>query len=302
MKNKKKTLGTLSALTANLIFGFSFFFTTIALDTGLSPMVLITVRFTLAFAILNLLWLFGVFKLNFKGKKLGRLLIMAIAQPLLYFIFETYGLKYVSSSISGVIISLVPVAVLVGYIIFFKGKPSKMQVVFSSLGVLCVIVISIITDTSTVKFSIWGIFLLFLAVICAAVFNMLSSSESAKFTPFERTYVMFASATVGFNIISLVMLRGDYISSFKPIFTSLPVGLSVVYLAVVSSIVAFMLYNFATSTIDLVSAASFSSIIPICSVLAGIFLLEEKLSPALIVLCALIIFCVYMVNKCGEKK
>ena len=88
MLNNKKIFGTLAALGANLIFGFSFFFTTIALDSGLSPMTLICVRFTLAFAILNLLWLFGAFKIRLKGKKIGKLLIMAIAQPLLYFIFE----------------------------------------------------------------------------------------------------------------------------------------------------------------------------------------------------------------------
>ena len=105
-----------------------------------------------------------------------------------------------------------------------------------------------------------------------------------------------------FFILSLVIFKGDYISSFSPIFTNLSVALSVIYLAVISSILAFMLYNFATSTIDLVSAASFSSVIPICSVLAGIFLLQEALSPFLIILCALIIFCVYMVNKGSAEK
>lgn len=300
--NNKKRLGVLAALTANLIFGFSFFFTTTALDAGLDPMILICARFTLAFIILNILWFFGVFKLNFKNKSIGRLLIMAIAQPLLYFIFETYGLNLVSSSISGVIISLVPVAVLIGYIVFFRGKPSKKQIIFSSLSVLCVIAISIITDSSSVKFSLTGIVLLLLAVICAAVFNMLSSSESAKFSPFERTYVMFASATIGFNLLSIILFKGKYFSSFIPVFSDISVTLSVLYLAVVSSILAFLLYNYATSTIDLVSAASFSSVIPICSVLAGIFLLDENLSYTLILLCAAIILCVYMVNISSAKK
>jgi len=302
MIKNKRLLGILAALVANLIFGFSFFFTTTALNSGLNPIALICARFTLAFIILNILWLLGVFKLRFKNKRIGKLLIMALAQPLLYFIFETYGLDLVSSSISGVIISLVPVAVLVGFVVFFKGKPSKTQVIFSIISVLCVIIISIITDSSKIKFSLLGVVLLLLAVLCAAIFNMLSSSESGKFSPFERTYVMFAAATVGFNLISLIMFGKDYFTAFKPVFTSVPVTLSIVYLSIVSSIIAFMLYNFATSAIDLVSAASFSSIIPICSVLAGIFLLGEELSPTLILLCALIIFCVYMVNKSSAKQ
>ena len=301
MIKNKKFLGTLSALIANLIFGFSFFFTTTALNSGLSPITLICARFTLAFIILNLLWLCGVFKINLKGKKIGKLLIMALAQPLFYFIFETYGLNYVSSSISGVIISLVPVAVLIGYIIFFKGKPSNNQIIFSVVGVLCVIVISIITDTTAVKFNIWGVVLLLGAVICAAVFNMFSSSESSLFTPIEKTYVMFATATIGFNLINLCMFGKNYVMSFSPIFSDNTILISVIYLSVISSIVAFLLYNFATSTIDLVSAASFSSIIPICSVFAGIFLLNENLSWQLIALCLLIIFCVYMVNRSSSK-
>ena len=105
MDNKKSIFGSLAALIANIIFGFSFLFSKVALSAA-NPLIILAVRFTVAFLVLNILWLLGIVKLNFKGKNIKRLILMSLAQPLLYFIFELYGINATSSAISGVIISL----------------------------------------------------------------------------------------------------------------------------------------------------------------------------------------------------
>ena len=81
MNIKKENLGMAAALVSNIIFGFSFIFSKMAL-TAAHPLVILAVRFTVAVAVMNLLWLFGVIKLSFKGKPKKGLLLMAIAQPL----------------------------------------------------------------------------------------------------------------------------------------------------------------------------------------------------------------------------
>ena len=112
MTKRDNLIGTLAALIPNIIFGFSFLFSKIALGVA-HPLIILAVRFTLAFAVLNLLWLIGAVRLNFKGKNVKKILIMALCQPLLYFILELYGINTTSSAISGVIISLVPIAVII---------------------------------------------------------------------------------------------------------------------------------------------------------------------------------------------
>ncbi|MBQ2943482.1 MAG: DMT family transporter [Ruminococcus sp.] len=127
MTDKSKQLkGTIAALIVNIIFGFSFLFSKIALSYA-HPLIILAVRFTVAFAVLNLLWMFGIVKLNFKGKPKKRILLMSLAQPLLYFILELYGIENTSSAMSGVIISLVPVVVIILSAVFLKEKPTVSQ-------------------------------------------------------------------------------------------------------------------------------------------------------------------------------
>lgn len=81
MKNKNKLIGAAAALAANTIFGFSFIFSKMALSAA-HPLIILSVRFTVAFIVMSLLTLTGKFRLSLKGKPKKKLLIMALAQPL----------------------------------------------------------------------------------------------------------------------------------------------------------------------------------------------------------------------------
>lgn len=297
--SKNSMLGSLAALIANIIFGFSFLFSKVAL-TAAHPLIILAVRFTTAFLVLNILWLLGIVKLNFRGKNVKRLILMSLAQPLLYFIFELYGINATSSAISGVIISLVPIAVIVLSALFLKEKATAKQVICSAVSLICVCIISILTSDGN-RSSVLGIVLLLLAVVCAAIFNILSRNLSGEFSPFERTYMMFLVGTVGFNFVAFVGLRENFIPEFITATTSIQFWGAIAYLAVLSSIAAFMLYNYATSNISTVRAASFSNIITVVSLLAGMIFLKEKLSVTEIICSLLIILGVFGVNAKYKK-
>ena len=70
MAKRDNLIGILAALIPNIIFGFSFLFSKIALGVA-HPLIILAVRFTLAFIVLNLLWLVGIVKLNFRGKNIN---------------------------------------------------------------------------------------------------------------------------------------------------------------------------------------------------------------------------------------
>ena len=68
----EKVLPIVAAVVGHSIWGFSYLFTRMALSVT-SPDVLLTVRFSIAFLILNILILTGKFKLSLKGKSAGHL-------------------------------------------------------------------------------------------------------------------------------------------------------------------------------------------------------------------------------------
>ncbi len=294
----RNTKATLAALIVNIIFGFSFMFSKIALRYA-HPLVILSVRFTVAFLCLNLLWLTGIVKMSFRGKPRGRLLLMALAQPMLYFSFELYGVEHTSSAISGVIISLVPVAVIVLSTILLREKPTLSQVLFSLLSLSAIVAISLLSD-NTGENSLFGILLLLLAVFADAVYIILSRSESAHYSPFERTYIMFLVGTVGFNLMALLSLRGGWFGEVLSAVTKPSFWGAILYLSVLSSIVAFMLSNYSTSVLTPVRTTSFSNLITLVSVLAGVFIMGESLSLPQLVCCALIVVGVVGVNRQQE--
>ena len=292
--NKKQLLGMAAALGANFIFGFSFVFSKMALRVA-HPLIILAVRFTVAFLVMNILVLTRAVKINLRGKKKGKLLLMCIAQPLLYFVFELYGLSLTSSALSGIVISLVPVGVILMSTTFLGEKPTALQIICTIISIVGVAVISLISNDGG-KNHIVGIVLLVLTVLSASAFNILSRSESANFTPFERTYFMFLVGFVGFNTIAAVALRGEYVSGLISAVCEWKFIVAILYLAVLSSVFAFLMYNYSTTVISAVRSSSFSNIITVVSVLAGTIILKEDFSIAQLLLCIPIILGVWGVN------
>ena len=65
MADSKQLKGILAAIATNVIFGFSFIFSKTALSFA-EPLVILAVRFTLAFLMINLVILCTKTKLGFK--------------------------------------------------------------------------------------------------------------------------------------------------------------------------------------------------------------------------------------------
>ena len=226
---------------------------------------------------------------------------MGLAQPFLYFIFELYGLSLISSALSGVIIALVPVGVMILSTIFLKEIPAPLQIVCTLISIVGISVMSIISNDGS-KNHLLGKILVFGAVICASVFNILSRNESKRYTAFEKTYVMTLVGFIGFNLISLIKFKGSYISLSVSALKHSDFVFSILYLAIISSILAFFLYNYSTSKISVVQTASFSNIVTVVTVLAGVVILKEPFTLLQFILCAVIVLGVWGVNVFTPKK
>lgn len=267
----RSSLAVWAALLGYSIFGFSFLFSKVALSLT-TPFVLLSIRFLTAFLVLNLLALSGKMPFRLRGKPIAPLLLLGLVQPVFYFICENYGIAMTSSSFSGVMLGIIPVVGLVTGRLLLKERCSRFQILCALLSVLGVVLTTVGGD---VIFSLLGTALLLCAAVSSAVFSALSRGLSEQFTPFERTYVMFALGSIVFTGIAVAENWQDPAAVLLPL-SQPSFWVAVLYLAVVSSVGAFLLLNFAMNHISVAKASIFSNFTTVISVLAGIFIMHDS--------------------------
>ena len=73
-----------------------------------------------------------------------------------YYLFETYGILYTNSTISGLVLAMVPVVTIGTGALFLKEYPTTRQALFCSLPVAGVIIISVAGKSLEVAICIWA--------------------------------------------------------------------------------------------------------------------------------------------------
>ncbi|MEG0772547.1 DMT family transporter [Clostridium sp.] len=301
MKKKRSALPIFAGITASSIFGLSFMFSSVALKL-VDTFTLLSFRFLLAFAIMSILVLTKVIKVDYKDKNLKSLFILGLMQPIVYFIFETYGIKNSSSSIAGVMIALIPITVALFSAYFLKEKPTSLQWMFIITSVIGVIFIIIMGGNSSGSMSFMGIICLLIAVLSATVFNLLSRKLSKEFSPIEITYYMMGLGALTFTIMSIIqhILKGTLSQFFAPLGNKSFV-VSLMYLGILSSIIAFLFINYSLSKLEASKSAILGNFSTIVSIIAGVVFLKEDFRLFHLVGSALILIGVWGTNYIGSK-
>ncbi len=293
---KQEAKATLAAMIGYGIFGFSFLFSKNAMAVA-SPLVLIAVRFLAAFLLLNLLLLTPKASISLKGKPVGWLLLLGLIQPVAYFICESYGIAMTTAAFSGIMIGLGPVVGLVFGVLFLKEKCTLFQAVCTLLSVAGV---AMTTTGGLGTVPVAGFLLLLGAVVCAALFTIISRKTAQDFTAFERSYVMFALGSALFTILALAENRADLAALAVPL-TDGSFWIAIAYLAAASSVCAFLCINYATTYLPAARTMIFSNCVPVISALAGIFIMGDTFTWVQLLGMAIIVASVFGVSKAPKK-
>lgn len=273
--DNKKYFPILTGITYATIFGLSFMFTKIALDS-MKPMELLAVRFLIAAMCMALLRVSKVIKINLKGKPTKELMMVAIFQPVLYFIFETIGINMTSASESGLMTSLSPIIVSFLSVVFLKEKLKIKQWGFIILSVSGVVLINLMKGMKAPS-NYLGLLFLFLTVLSAGLYNIIAKKATEKYSPIEVTYAMMWVGAIAFNGINFMtnVLNKNTSQYFEFLFSYKSI-LPLLYLGILSSVVAFFLANYTISSLPLSQAAIFGNVITVVSILAGVIILKES--------------------------
>ena len=298
MKSKQVKI-FLAATVCHVFWGFSFLASRKALDTA-PVLVLLSHRFLLAFLGMNLLLFTPLGSLRLRGKRLLPLLALGLAEPVVYFFGEQYGLLHSNTIFSGVMIAMIPIVSTLAAAPILREKPSAGQLLFSLLSVGGVIGVGLLSKSSGALDWI-GVLGLLTAVFSAVAYTLLSRGISGRFSPFERTYFMMGVGAAVFTALALLGCRGDPGAYLRPLETPGYV-LSLLFLALCCSVVSYFLSAYAITHLSVARETVFANLTTAVSVFAGAVFLHEPFSLLGGLCCLLILLGIYGVQRCSPER
>lgn len=262
----------LSVMGAMILWSISFVWSKEALEV-FKPVSLISLRTLLSVIAMSPILFISTKLRKIKFADLKPFLLLALFEPVLYFIGEAYGLDEVSPATAAVIISTIPLFIPFAASFFLKEKISLFNllgIIVSIVGVLLVV----LNDNFQLEASFTGLMFLFLAVIAAIAYTLMLKKVSFKYGAFEITFLQ--------NLLGVVYLVPLFFvldfSHFSAIDFNLDIFIPVIQLAVLCSSLAFVFFSFAVKKLGASKAGVFTNAIPVLTLIFSYFLLDEDIS------------------------
>jgi drug/metabolite transporter (DMT)-like permease len=267
-------LKTYVALVATMIFwGLSFVATKVALES-IPTFTLVFVRFSLA-ALIFLLLRQGRKWPSFKRKDHVKMVLLALFEPGLYFIFETIGLQHTSAPKTALIIATIPVVVLVLSAVMLGERASGVSIagIILSFGGIALLVVGDPEFSWSFEGSLLGDLLIGGAVVSASLYMIFARDLGRNYSSVEITFVQIVYGAVFFCLPFIWELPALAWSTI-----TLRSSVAVIYLTVFATVGAFLCYNFALSQVPVSRAAVFVNGIPVVTAIGAWVLLDERLT------------------------
>ena len=176
------------------------------------PITIVFIRLVLSMVLLTT---YLVITRNFmKIRKEDRKLffMLALFEPFIYFLGESYGLTYVSATVCSVLISTIPVFATIGAWILFKERLKVINyagIILSFIGVL----VFILNSDGTLSFNIKGLGLLMIAVFSAVGYNLTLSRLVGYYSPVYIVNVQNIIGAILFLPLFLVLDFKDFMNT-----------------------------------------------------------------------------------------
>ena len=215
----------------------------------------------------------------------------------LYFIFENYGVKYSSSTVSAIIIATIPLVTPVGAFIFLKENLgfkniAGIAISFTGVGVI------VMEKGFSINSKWYGLAFLFLSVLSAVGYSIVLKKMTVKYNVFTLT-------TYQHLLGLLLFLPLFFIFSFREVVNT-PLHadfvIPLVELGVLASAVAFLCFTVGIRNLGASRATAFSNTIPVFTVIFAYFILDEILSLQKAIGMAVVIAGLFLAQLGGLRK
>lgn len=260
-----------AALLSMIFWSFSFVWIKIVYE-AYGPLTTILFRLIISSGLLLSFTLLTKKLQKIQKGDLKLFLLLAFFEPFLYFMGESYGLLYVSSTVASVIVATIPLFAPLTAWYFYKEKLSSSNLIgllITFFGVSLVVL-----DTSfSFTASPLGVSLEFLAVLGALGYSSILKGISHRYNTF--TIIAYQ------NVIGAVLfLPFWFIFEFND-FTQVPFNEkafgAIVKLAIFASTFAFILFTYAIRIMGINKLNVFINAIPVLVAIFAYFILGDRL-------------------------
>jgi drug/metabolite transporter (DMT)-like permease len=206
-------------------------------------------------------------------KDLPAFMFLAFFEPFLYFIGESFGMLFVSSSLAAILIAIIPlITPFVGYY-FFKERltlNNYLGILVSFAGVVMVVY----AEGASGKAPWYGIMLMLLAVLSTQGYAIVLKRLSDDYNAVSIIWVQNFIGSLYFLPLFLIFESGNLRLSGLNLKELMPLF----YLSVFASALAFLFFIQGIKRIGITKAVVFTNFIPIVTAIFALFILKEKIS------------------------
>jgi len=210
-------------------------------------------------------------KMQFKHLKY--FLGMALCEPFLYFLFETYGQTMVSPTVTSVIVATIPLFTPIVAFLILKERISLsviIGIVVSMIGVLAVV----FAGNSDISGQLLGAALVFGAVISALAYAVFVKYLIHRY---NATTLVFYQNLIGLIYFIPCFFAVDFAHLGGMNFTFDAIA-AIIQLSIFASVIAFIAYSNAVKFLGVTKAGVFCYLVPVLTALFAFFVVDERLS------------------------
>ncbi|MBI4807096.1 MAG: DMT family transporter [Desulfovibrio sp.] len=251
-----------------LLYGGSFVAMKAAVQY-LDPWLIVLGRLLLALAAFSLYWK-RIPPINKVRAHIPKLMLMALSEPCLYFVFEAKALTLTQASQAGVITALLPVMVACAAGLFLHERTSRRGWLGLAMGVAGATLLSAFAPEDQYSPNpALGNLLEFAAMACATVYTLMVKHLVRVFPPLFLTAFQV--------IIGAIFFLPALLISPWPAEIHWEALAAIAYLGIGVSVGAYSLYNYCLSKLTAGSVAAAVNLIPAFTLMLGWLLLGESL-------------------------
>lgn len=288
-KQSKQT-GHIAALITVMCWGCSFISSKILMDdAGMTPVEVFVYRFSLAYLIILTLTFRNIRSRSWADE--GQFALCGICSGTLYFLMENYALMYTSTGNVSLLSSLSPIFVAILLAIIYKTRMRRGEIAGSAVAFVGVALVILSESISKgLGFSINPLGDL-LSLSCALSWAIYSIAVK-RLIPFYNS--LFITRKLFFyglltSVPLLIMQQQPLHFGLLLDFSQPKYIMNLLFLAVMCSTVAYLLWNEAMKLIGPLAANNYIYLQPPITMIAGFWLLGETIYPFGYIGCALVL-------------
>jgi drug/metabolite transporter (DMT)-like permease len=257
-----------------LIWGSTWLFIKLGLKENLPPLTFAGIRFVIAAIIIFSLIAVRRVPLPTRSRDIGFLAVTGVLSFSLNYGLVFWGEQYISSGLAALLQSTLPAFGLIIAHFYLPGERMTLaKIVGVLLGVIGVGVIFSNQLQVSGPRALWGSAALVLSAACAAYANVLVKTRGSSVDP-----AVLAGGQMLFGLIPLLIFGIAFEGNpFHFHWTRMAI-LALFYLAIVGSVVAFLLYYWLVQHMDVTKTMLIALVTPVIAVTLGVLVLGEELN------------------------